>query len=133
LQISFLQLIAPRLYGYAQVEWGAQFQNDTRKQTTWNLPVQLFILYRLLRSGDQSVSAFAGIGQTTFFEKQYKGGLKQVNFGRYWAVGGQWQINRTWGLSFAYQGALAFDDATPILRSSFHGLNLNLRYVGQLF
>lgn len=133
LQISFLQLIAPRLYGYAQVEWGAQFQNDTRKQTTWNLPVQLFVLYRVLRSGERSVSAFAGIGQTTFFEKQYKGGLKQSNFGRYWAAGAQWQINKTWGLSAAYQGALAFDDATPILRSSFHALNLNLRYVGKIF
>lgn len=133
LQCSYLQWIAPRLYGYAQVEWGAAFKNDIRKQTTWNLPIQLYLLYRLLRNREQSVAVFAGAGQTTFFEKQFKGGLRQVSYGRFWLAGGQWQLGPHFGVALAYQGALSFDADTPIIRSTFHGLNLNLWYVGRLF
>lgn len=133
LQLSYLQLIAPRLYGYAQVEWGAAFENDFRKQTTWNLPVQLYLLYRLLRNREQSLTVFAGAGQTTFFEKQFKGGLRQVSFGRFWLAGTQWQLSPHFGVALAYQGALGFDDDTPVLASTFHGINLNFWYVGRLF
>jgi hypothetical protein len=132
LQISYLQLVAPRLYAYAQVEWGVQFKNENRKQTTWNLPVQLFALYRLWRQQDRSVVAFAGAGHTSYFEQQFKGGLKEVDYARVWALGGQWQISRPFGLSLAYQGSLGFRDAS-IVKGSFHGISLNLRYVGLVF
>lgn len=132
-QFSYLQWIAPRLYAYGQVEWGVSLKNNFRKQTTWNLPAQLFLLYRLLRTRDQSLSVFAGAGQTTYFEKQFKGGLRQTGYGRYWLAGGQWQMNRHFGLALAYQGALGFDDTSAIIRSTFGGINLNLWYIGRLF
>ena len=132
-QVSYLQLLAPRLYAYGQVEWGAAFKNDYRKQTTWNLPVQIYLLYRLLRTRTQSLAVFAGAGQSTNFEKQYKGGLRRVSYGQFWLAGVQWQLNPHFGLALAYQGALGFDDDTPVLVSTFHGLNLNLSYVGNLF
>jgi hypothetical protein len=133
LQVSYLQLLAPKLYGYVQVEWGGQFKNQERVQTTWNMPVQAFALYRLMREADRSLAVFGGLGRSTSFERQYQGGLRQVNYAWYWSVGGQWQLSKAFGVSLGYQGALGFDAHTPITTGSFHGINLNFRYVGTVF
>jgi hypothetical protein len=133
LQASYLQLLAPKLYGYVQAEWGGQFKNQLRVQTTWSLPVQAFALYRLMREADQSLAVFGGFGRSTSFEKQYQGGLRMVNYAWYWSVGGQYQLSKALSISLGYQGALGFDAHTPISPGSFHGVNLNLRWVGTVF
>jgi hypothetical protein len=133
LQVSYLQLLAPKLYGYLQAEWGAQFKNSTRVQTTWNLPVQAFALYRLMHEGGRSLAVFAGLGQVSYFEKEIQGGLHRLNYSWYYSAGGQWQLSKAFSISLAYQGALGFDSHTPITPSSFHGVNLNLRWVGTVF
>ena len=130
-QGNYATLFAPGWYVVAQVSPQVRLSNDDRKQTTWELPLNAYLIRRVLTTASgQRLYVFASAGYFSSFEKRYKAGLRQVNWQVNAGVGAQWVFNPQWSLSLGWQGLPAYDDTTGIKKGSYSAVSLGVRYVG---
>ncbi len=131
IQGNYATLFAPGWYFVGQLSPQVRIANDDRKQTTWELPVNIYLVRRLLTTASaQRLYAFASAGYFSSFEKRFKGGLRQVNWSTNAGAGVQWVFGPQWSLSLGWQGLPAYDDTLGIREGSYSAFSLGVRYVG---
>lgn len=131
IQGNYATLFAPGWYVVGQISPQVRFSNSTRKQTTWELPLNAYLIRRVVTTASgQRLYLFASAGYFTTFEKRYKAGLRQVNWLFSAGAGAQWVFGPQWSLSIGWQGLPAFDATTGIKKGSYNALSLGARYVG---
>lgn len=133
LQGSYLTPLPARFYLYAGADIQCKPANNTRKQTTWLTPLNLYVFNKIVEGRIQNLYVFVNLGYVSSFEKEYKGGLRQVNSATYWGIGAQWAITRSWSLSANWQGLLGVDDFTDLDKSTYTSFGLGGRYMGALW
>lgn len=133
LQGSYLTPLPARFYVYAGAEIQCRPSNDTRKQTTWLTPLNLYIFNKIVDGRQQKLFVFANIGHVSAFEKEYKGGLGRVSAATYWGAGVQYVISPAWSLSANWQGLLSVDKNTTLDKGSYASFGLGMRYMGKLW
>lgn len=132
-QGNYSTLFAPGWYVVGQLGPQARFSNNTRKQTTWELPLNLFLIRRIASTtSGQRFYLFGSVGYFSSFEKRYKGSLRQVNWLLFAGLGGQWVINPQWSVSLGWQALPAFDDSYGVKKGSYSTISLGVRYAGRL-
>lgn len=130
-QGNYSTLFAPGWYVVAQLSPQVRFSNATRKQTTWELPLNAYLIRRVLTTArGQRLYLFANAGWYSSYEKRYKAGLRQVNWLINAGAGAQWVFSPQWSLSLGWQGLPAFDTTTGIKKGSYAALSVGARYVG---
>ena len=131
IQGNYATLFAPGWYVVGQVSPQVRLSNDDRKQTTWELPLNAYLIRRILTTASgQRLYVFASAGYFSNFEKRYKAGLRQVNWFLNAGAGAQWVFDAQWSISLGWQGLPAFDETTGIKKGSYAALSLGARYVG---
>ncbi len=132
-QGNYSTLFAPGWYIVGQIGPQVRFSNNTRKQTTWELPLNVYLIRRIATTASgQRFYVFGSFGYFSSFEKRYKGSLRQVNWLLFAGLGGQWVISPEWSLSLGWQALPAYDDAYGIKKGSYSTLSLGVRYAGKL-
>ena len=130
-QGNYATLFAPGWYVVGQVSPQVRFSNADRKQTTWELPLNAYLIRRVLSTASgQRIYVFASAGYFSSFEKRYKAGLRQVNWRVNAGAGAQWAINPQWSLSLGWQGLPAYDATTSIKKGTYGAISFGARYVG---
>lgn len=133
LQSSYITPLPARFYVYAGADIQCKPSNDTRKQTTWLTPLNLYVFNKIVDGRRQDFFIFANLSYVSAFEKEYKGGLRQVNAATYWGVGAQYVISQAWSLSANWQGLLSVDKNTTLNKGSYASFGLGMRYMGKLW
>ena len=129
-QGNYATLFAPGWYMVGQISPQVRISNDDRKQTTWELPLNAYLIRRVLTTASgQRLYLFASGGYFSSFEKRYKAGLRQVDWLFSAGAGAQWVFDPQWSLSLGWQGLPAFDDTTNIKKGSYSALSMGVRYV----
>ncbi len=131
IQANYATLIASGWYVVGQLSPQVRFSNPDRQQTTWELPLNAYLIKRMLTTtSGQRLYLFANAGYYSSFEKRYKAGLRQVNWQLNAGAGAQWVFNPQWSLSLGWQGLPAYDDTTGIKKGTYGAISLGVRYVG---
>ncbi len=130
-QGNYATLFAPGWYVVGQIGPQVRISNDDRKQTTWELPVNAYLIRRLLTTASgQRLYVFGNAGYISTFEKRFKAGLRQVDWLVNVGAGAQWVFNPQWSVSVGWQGLPAFSDAINIKKGSYSAFSVGARYVG---
>ena len=130
-QGNYATLFAPGWYVVGQIGPQVRISNDDRKQTTWELPVNAYLIRRLLTTASgQRLYIFGNAGYFTSFEKRFKAGLRQVDWLFDVGAGAQWVFNPQWSVSLGWQGLPAFDESVGIKKGSYLAFSVGVRYVG---
>ncbi len=131
IQGNYATLFAPGWYFVGQISPQVRLSNDDRRQTTWELPLNIYLVRRLLTTASgQRLYAFATGGYFSSFEKRFKGGLRQVNWLSSAGAGVQWVFGPQWSLSLGWQGLPVYQDALGIRQGTYSAFALGARYVG---
>jgi len=132
-QGNYSTLFAPGWYVVGQLGPQVRFSNNTRKQTTWELPLNAYLIRRIgTTASGQRFYVFGSLGYFSSFEKRYKGSLRQVNWLLFAGLGGQWVINSQWSFSLGWQALPAFDDSYGVKKGSHSTISLGVRYAGKI-
>ena len=128
IQGNYATLFAPGWYFVGQLNPQVRFSNDTRKQTTWELPVNVYVVKRVLSTfSGQRLYLFVNAGYYSSFEKRYKAGLRQVDWLLNAGAGAQWVFGPQWSLSLGWQGLPAFDETLGIKKGSYGAILMGAR------
>ncbi|MEO6037621.1 MAG: hypothetical protein ABIQ93_04345, partial [Saprospiraceae bacterium] len=131
IQGNYATLFAPGWYVIGQLSPQVRIANDDRKQTTWELPANVYLIRRILTTtSGQRWYGFASAGYFSSFEKRFKGGLRQVNWLFSAGAGAQWVFSPQWSVSLGWQGLPAYDDTLGIKKGSYSTFSVGARYVG---
>ena len=131
-QGNYATLFAPGWYVVGQISPQVRISNDDRKQTTWELPLNAYLIRRVLTTASgQHLYLFVNGGYFSSFEKRYKAGLRQVDWLFSAGAGAQWVFNPQFSLSLGWQRLPAFDDTKNIKKGSYSALSVGVRYVGK--
>ncbi len=131
-QGNYATLFAPGWYVVGQLSPQVRLANDDRKQTTWELPLNAYLIRRLLTTAaGQRLYVFGSAGYLSTFEKRFKAGLRQVNWFLTAGAGAQWVFNPQWSLSLGWQGLPAYDDSIGIEKGTYSAFTVGARYVGE--
>ncbi len=132
IQGNYATLFAPGWYVVGQISPQVRISNEDRKQTTWELPVNVYLIRRVLTTATgQRLYVFGSGGYFSTFEKRFKGGLRQVNWLFNAGAGAQWVFNAQWSVSLGWQGLPAFDETNGIKKGSYSALTVGARYVSK--
>ncbi|GEM_PF-2367425 len=132
IQANYATLFAPGWYVVGQISPQLRLANDDRDQTTWELPLQAYLIRRILTTGSGNrLYLYGSTGYFSSFEKRYKAGLRQVNWSWSAGAGAQWVFNAQWSLSLGWQALPAFDETTSIKKGTYSALSVGVRYVGK--
>ena len=130
-QGNYATLFAPGWYVVGQLSPQLRLANDDRRQTTWELPLNAYLIRRLLTTATgQRLYAFGSAGYLSTFEKRFKAGLRQVNWLFTAGAGAQWVFNPQWSLSLGWQGLPGYDDSISLKKGSYSAFTVGARYVG---
>lgn len=130
-QGNYATLFAPGWYVIGQISPQVRISNADRKQTTWELPINAYLVRRLLTTATgQRLYLFGSAGYSTSFEKRFKAGLRQVNWTFSAGAGAQWVFNPQWSVSLGWQGLPAYDETVGIKKGSYSAFSVGVRYVG---
>ena len=130
-QGNYATLFAPGWYFVGQVSPQVRLSNDDRQQTTWELPLNIYLIRRLLTTASgQRLYAFGNAGYFSTFEKRFKGGLRQVDWLFNVGAGAQWVFNPQWSVSLGWQGLPALEESIGIRKGSYAAFSVGARYVG---
>ncbi|MBC7776248.1 MAG: hypothetical protein H7246_12505 [Phycisphaerae bacterium] len=130
-QGNYATLFAAGWYVVGQVSPQVRISNKDRKQTSWELPLNAYLIRRILTTEyGQRLYVFVNAGYFSSFEKRYKGGLRQVNWLYSAGAGAQWVFGPQWSLSLGWQGLPVFDETIGVEKGTYGALSVGARYIG---
>lgn len=126
---NYYHLLTRWLHAFLQVDGIVRFANTKRDQTTYLLPINIYLVASVL---EDRLYAFPSFSYGGSFEKTYKGPLKQINHQTLMGLGLHYRFSEQFSLTANYQFPLGYDSGSltsELVKGSYWILSLGGRYV----
>lgn len=117
------------LHGFMQIDVMARFSNKWRAQTTYLLPVNLYLVGQVVEG---RLYAFPSLSYNGNFEKRYKGSLRQLSYQLLAGLGAQYRFSDAVQATLQYQFPFANDLGSlnsESVSGSYQVLSLGVRFL----